>query len=262
MRGVGHELALAVERVLGLAARGAQLAEHGLEGVREVGDLVVGLGLGQGHVGVARAGHLAGGAGEAGDGPHRALGHVEAAEKGEQRAPDHAEREEDAHAADRARDGALGLAVLDEAGVVGHRLLQERAAERLAGAVARDGEGTRHYAVIVDGDDPLHTERNQGRQAPGKGDLTAAVEQAHLGVAQARCHQSLLVGGCDLLAQAVEQVGGRGSQVVVEAGADALLGHRADHHGKEAEDPEGQRGGDHRQLELDRQPGPHASLNT
>ena len=54
-----------VERGLGLLARGAQLAEHVLEGVREVGHLVVGLRLRQRDVRVARAGDLARGAGEA-----------------------------------------------------------------------------------------------------------------------------------------------------------------------------------------------------
>ena len=46
VRGVGDELALARERRLGLAARGVELAEHALERARELGDLVVGLGLG------------------------------------------------------------------------------------------------------------------------------------------------------------------------------------------------------------------------
>ncbi len=46
VRGVGDEVALAVERRLRLLAGRAQLAEHGLERGGEVGDLVVGARLG------------------------------------------------------------------------------------------------------------------------------------------------------------------------------------------------------------------------
>ena len=104
VRGVGHELALARERLLGLLTRGAQLAEHVLEGVREVRDLVVRLRLRQRDVRVARARHLARGARQAGDRPHRALGHQQAAEERQQRAAEDAEGQEQPHPVDRALD--------------------------------------------------------------------------------------------------------------------------------------------------------------
>ena len=66
--------------------------------VGEVGDLVVGPRLGQRDLRVARARHLARGAGQPGDRAHRALGDVEAAEEREQRAAQHAEGEEQPHA--------------------------------------------------------------------------------------------------------------------------------------------------------------------
>ena len=47
-----------------VSPRAGQGAEHLVEGAREVRHLVVGLGLGQGHVGVARARDLLGGGGE------------------------------------------------------------------------------------------------------------------------------------------------------------------------------------------------------
>ena len=47
VRGVGHELALAIERRLGLRARRVQRAQHLLQRARQLGHLVVGLGLGQ-----------------------------------------------------------------------------------------------------------------------------------------------------------------------------------------------------------------------
>ena len=94
VRGVGHEVALALERRLALAARGAQLAEHVLEGVGQVRDLVVGPRLGQPHVRVARAGHLARRAGEPGDRAHGAPGHEQPAREGQEGAADHAEGEE------------------------------------------------------------------------------------------------------------------------------------------------------------------------
>ena len=73
----------------------AELAEHVLEGVGQVGDLVVGARLGQRDVRVPRPRHLARGAGEPGDRAHRAAGHQQAAEEREQRAAEHAEGQEE-----------------------------------------------------------------------------------------------------------------------------------------------------------------------
>ena len=46
MRGVGDELALRLDHLLGLGARGVELAEHLLQRPRQLADLVVALGLG------------------------------------------------------------------------------------------------------------------------------------------------------------------------------------------------------------------------
>ena len=120
VRRVGHELALALERRLGLVARGVELAEHVLEGVREVSHLVVGLRLRQRDARVARAGDLPGRAGEAGDRSHRAAGDHEAAEEGEQRAAEDAEDQEQPDAVDGRGSRALRLRVLHVAtGVAG-----------------------------------------------------------------------------------------------------------------------------------------------
>ena len=47
MRGVGDEVALRLDHLLGLRAGGVELAKHLVERACELGDLVVGLGLGQ-----------------------------------------------------------------------------------------------------------------------------------------------------------------------------------------------------------------------
>ena len=73
-------------------------------------------------------------------------------------------------------------------------------------------------------------------------------------------HQPAVWPGLDR--QELLEVGGRGPQIVVEARDDPLLGHRPDHHGEQAQDPEGQRGAAHGELQLDRQAGPHADRTT
>jgi hypothetical protein len=52
------------------------------------------------------------------------------------------------------------------------------------------------------------------------------------------------------------------AQVVVEAGDDAPFRHGAHDDREQAQDREGERGAQHRDLQLDRQAGPHGSLST
>ena len=58
MRGVGDELALALDSRLGLVAGGVELAQHLVQGPRQLGDLVLVLGLGDPQGRVAGTGDL------------------------------------------------------------------------------------------------------------------------------------------------------------------------------------------------------------
>jgi hypothetical protein len=67
---------------------------------------------------------------------------------------------------------------------------------------------------------------------------------------------------CQLERDLVLELADGGAQVVVEAGDDPLLGHRADHDREQAQDREGERGAEHRDLQLHGQASPHGSLST
>src|SRR4051812_6919684 len=60
----------------------------------------------------------------------------------------------------------------------------------------------------------------------------------------------------------VAQLAHAGPQLVVEAGDDAVLGHRPDHHREQAQDREGERGAQHRDLQLDGEAGPPGPRTT
>ena len=109
-RGVGDELALALDRALGLGPGGVELAQHLVEGAGELGDLVVALRLGDPAGGVAGGGDVAGRRGQRGDRPHRAVGDRHPGEAGEQRADRDAAAEEEPEPADRLADGGLRAA--------------------------------------------------------------------------------------------------------------------------------------------------------
>ena len=96
VRGVGDELALAVEHRLGVAARRVERPEHPLERAGQLGDLVVGLGVGQAPARVAGALDLAGRVGQLGDRAHRPLRRREPGQQRQDRAAEHAEEQEDA----------------------------------------------------------------------------------------------------------------------------------------------------------------------
>ena len=113
VRGVGDELALARERRLGLAARGVERAQHALERQRQLGDLVVGLGVRDPLRRVARALDRARRIGQPRDRRHRARRGRQAGEQRERGAAEHAEPEEDAHAVGRRLDVGELARVLD-----------------------------------------------------------------------------------------------------------------------------------------------------
>ncbi len=112
-------------------------------------DLVVGAGLGERDVGVAGAGDLARRAGEAGDRPHRALGHVQAGDEGEQRPAEHAEGEEEADAVDRGGGGVVRLGVLHEPHGRRQGLVGQRSVQLVALAAVRDRERARRHAIVA-----------------------------------------------------------------------------------------------------------------
>ena len=84
-----------------------------------------------------------------------------------------------------------------------------------------------------------------------------AAQRVRVGLAQL----DAAVGGL-LERDAVLEVARVRAQLVVEPADDAPLGHRADHHREQAQDHEGERGAQHRHLQLHGQPGPHGSLST
>ena len=88
-----------LQRALGLEARALERAEHLLERLRQLGDLVVAVRLGDGERGVAGPRDLARGGRDVGHRAQRAARQREPAEQREQRAAEDAEGQEQAHAA-------------------------------------------------------------------------------------------------------------------------------------------------------------------
>ena len=196
-----------------------------------------------------------------GDRAHRARATYEAAEEGEQRAAEHAEGEEQADAVDRVVDGRLRLRVLD----VGDRL--RRPGSAASGPKtspradrARDHERARDDAVVAQVGQPLGARLGQVSRARRAGRPRGRrTQHAHL---RRRRRRRRSAAPSEIVTSAVVEPrarrrssarsAARGAQVVVEARPDALLGHRADHDGEHAQDPERQRGRDDGQLEADR----------
>ena len=174
--------------------------------------------------------------------------------EGEEGAADHAEGEEQAHLVHRARHAALGLPVLDVGerlrppGGRGRRRSSERGRVRRPRAAGRP-PGRRPRRATPSGGGRARGPRCRSRDTRH----AALVHDPHRGVAGARrtgaaprrssgvtSPVGLDLPG-DAVLEAVLEVGRGGPEVVVEAGADALLGHRADHDREEAEDRERER---------------------
>ena len=94
VRGVGDELALAVEHRQGVAARGVERREHSLQRPGQLGDLVLGLGMGDAAARVPGALDLPGGVGQLDDRAHRPRA-VQPGQQRENRAAEHPEQQED-----------------------------------------------------------------------------------------------------------------------------------------------------------------------
>ena len=118
VRGVGDELALARERRLALGAGRVQRPEHRFERARQLGDLVLGLGVGDAQRRVARALDLTRCLCQLDDRTHRALGDEQAREHRQDRAAEHAATEEDPHLADRLVEVGQRLRVNEQARAV------------------------------------------------------------------------------------------------------------------------------------------------
>ena len=101
VRGVGDEAALAVEHRLGLGVGVVERLQHPLQRAGELGDLVVGLGLGDRGAGVLRAGDLRRGRGERRDRLHRAAGDRRPASSASAGAGERAEHQQQLDARDR-----------------------------------------------------------------------------------------------------------------------------------------------------------------
>ena len=108
VRGVGDELALGLDHLLGLAAGGVELAQHLIERLGELADLVLGLGLRQPQRRVAGGRDLASRRGQRGDRAHRPAGDRDPGERGQQRAAERRRPRAAARAGRSRRRASLG----------------------------------------------------------------------------------------------------------------------------------------------------------
>ena len=104
VRGVGHELPLALQGALGLLLRGLQRVEHRLQRPCQLGHLVVGGRLGDRLGRVARALDVARGGRHPRDREHRAASEQDPTQERQEGAAQDAGGEEEPHAADRRLD--------------------------------------------------------------------------------------------------------------------------------------------------------------
>ena len=252
VRGVGHELALALQGALGLLARGLQPVEHRLQRVRELCDLVVGPRLGQRLRRVARALDVVGGGRQPGDGRHRPPAEQHSAEQREQRAAEHARGEEEADAPDGGLDVGHLARVLDDERKDEPLGVADRDAA-LAGlhAEAADARGARQEDAEVGGVLRLAQDLARGLRDPDHGLVGRGVlveVGAHERDPVGRRHEPDAVG---------EVVDG-GGLLVVEVRAHARGGDLADDHREAGEDDQRQSRGEQRQAPPDRDAFKHA----
>jgi hypothetical protein len=235
--------------------------------VRQVRDLVVGLRFGERDVRVTRARHLARGAREPRNRAHRSLGHEQTAEERQQRSAGHAQREKQPHAIDGRLDTALRLRVLDVADRLSDRPAE---VEGVGARLARDHELAGGHAKLADVGDPADRRPELDARVAAPDRLLAQVHHPHDCVADRERPQRGDVGVAELdpavggllERDPILELADVAAQVVVEAPDDALLGHRADDHREETQDREGERGAQHRDLQLHGQARPHGSLST
>ena len=101
---VGDELPLAVEHRLRVRPGRVQRSQHVLQGPGELGDLVLGLGMGKLLAGVPGPLDLPRGVGQLDDRTHRPLGDEQTGQQGEDRPADHPQQQEHADASERVVD--------------------------------------------------------------------------------------------------------------------------------------------------------------
>ena len=107
VRGVGDELALAIEHRLGIRLGSVERRQHALQRVRQLGDLVFGLGVGEAKPRITGAADLPRRRGQLLDRRHRPLGHEQAGQQRQYGAAEHSEQQEDLHAGERLVDRVL-----------------------------------------------------------------------------------------------------------------------------------------------------------
>ncbi len=240
VRGVGHELPLALQGGLLLRARLVERDEHAVQRARQLRDLVVGLSRRDPACGVARALDLARGRRERGDRRHRAGGDPQPREEREPGPAEHADEQEEAHAVDRRlhvgeRPRVLHVDVADEVVVDvrgdGDAAVLDSVAAQLDRAAQRRGPEPLRRAVGLLDDLPLAVDDLDG----GVGGAAERVEPRAVDVdlvAQARVDD-----------EAVAQAVGRAADLRVEVRVDALRGQRADRAREGAEDDQRQERG-------------------
>ena len=196
--------------------------------------------------------------GEAGDGPHRAARHGQPGQEGQRRAAEHAEAEEGLDAARWWRSGRRA----------GARTARSPPARRSGGRAWATGSCRRRRcppaaAARRRGSAPTSRRSSLGgpRFAPFSGaEPITRPERSSTRIsappADGGAEQVLGHGGLGPQADAVGQAGGGRAQLGVEARVQPPHGERADHHGEQQEDHEGQPGRDHGELEPDRKPQP------
>ncbi len=237
VRGVGDELALALERGLGVVARLAERGEHRRQRARQLGDLVLGLRARQLRRRVARLRDVARRRGQLGDRRHRAARRGQAGQQRERGAAEHAEREEE----------------LDQVGRRAHVRQAPRVLD-VDGVRQRDRDRPRLHppAVLLD---RLRLRGPEVRRVRARLDRVAVeVDDADRGVLRSGVGVQVRVRALPLGAQAAEvglirleldrprQVVGPAGHLAVEVRLDPLRRQDADDRREPAQDHERQRG--------------------
>ncbi len=227
------------QRRLGLRARVVERLEHALQRARQLGHLVIGLGMGDSPARVARSLDLARRGGQLGDGAHGPPRHREPGEQGQERSPGHAEDEEEANLAGRVAH------VRQRTGVLEHGRTEGRHGDHARlDAVARDVGGLRVRQAEVGRALGLAQQDTVDRHDANRGVLGAAVD-VEVGALAGRA----LPGPHD---DPLAQVVGRLAYVVVEVRTDLAGREHPDDRREAEEDDHRERGRSAREPPADR----------
>ena len=249
VRGVGDELALALEHVLGLELRGLERLEHVVERSRELGDFVVGPRLRYLLAGVARAGDVTCRGGQPSDRLHRAAGQQQPCDQRQQCPADNAQHQEEPDAVDGALDVGDLARVLHDDGY----------GERPWATAKRHGAGTSLDAVRADVIGAPEGGRNAEvwcvlglieDPAGERQDADLGVAGGAVGVEVGVVEDGLALRRGEV--QPVGEVRHRRGDLVVEVRADPVDRQLTDGDREPQQDHERQRRGDQRQAPADR----------